>query len=332
VLDEQERAALLSGERVPDSSGPGVLLVPLSGRLLVPEVAANDGRAGRTAALAEHAAVDVAFIMYDLAPLTMGDVAGARETAEFPLYLEALARASRIATSSAAALAEAAGWKRMLASAGREGPELGLVRLASEPLPGGGIGAAAFRRRIGLDDSRKIVLVVGTHEPRKNHLAVLQAAELLWRKRRTFALVFVGELGPNAASFERAAARLKRRRRNVVLVTDADDELLRAAYDAASFTVFPSLLESFGLPVAESLGTGTPVITSGFGSTKEIADAAGGALLVDPSSDLAIADGIERMLTDTALHARLSAEAAAMQVRRWDEYAEEAWGFLTRGS
>ncbi len=40
--------------------------------------------------------------------------------------------------------------------------------------------------------SLPIVLAVGSHEPRKNHLAVLHAAELLWREGLLFTLTFVG--------------------------------------------------------------------------------------------------------------------------------------------
>jgi glycosyltransferase involved in cell wall biosynthesis len=72
------------------------------------------------------------------------------------------------------------------------------------------------------------------------------------------------------------------------------------------------------------------VITSDFGSMKEIADAGGGALLVDPRDDHAIADAMRTLLTDDDLHAELTAQARSRPVRTWDQYAEQVWEQLNR--
>ena len=96
----------------------------------------------------------------------------------------------------------------------------------------------------------------------------------------------------------------------------------------ARFTVFPSINEGYGLPVAESLACGTPVVTSDYGTMKEIADAGGGALLVDPRDDHSIADGMRRLLTDDTLLAELTAQATSRTPRTWDQYAEETWALL----
>ena len=86
----------------------------------------------------------------------------------------------------------------------------------------------------------------------------------------------------------------------------------------------PSLNEGYGLPVAESLYAGTPVVTSDFGSLAEIA-AGGGCVLVDPRDDSAIAAGIRSLIEDDELHSRLSAEASALRPRTWAEYAADVW-------
>jgi glycosyltransferase involved in cell wall biosynthesis len=67
--------------------------------------------------------------------------------------------------------------------------------------------------------------------------------------------------------------------------------------------VFPSLYEGFGLPPLEAMASGTPVVTSNLSSLPEVAGDA--AVLVDPYDETSIADGIHRVLTDTALHASL---------------------------
>ena len=91
--------------------------------------------------------------------------------------------------------------------------------------------------------------------------------------------------------------------------------------------MYLTLNEGFALPVAESIASGTPVITSDFGSMSELA-AAGGAVVVNPRDDHQIANVLERVLTDDDLHATLSRQARERPHRTWDDYADEAWGYL----
>ena len=65
--------------------------------------------------------------------------------------------------------------------------------------------------------------------------------------------------------------------------------------------MFPSLYEGFGLPPLEAMASGTPVVTSNVSSLPEVAGDA--AVLVDPYDPDAIADGIDRVLTDGAARA-----------------------------
>ena len=84
-------------------------------------------------------------------------------------------------------------------------------------------------------------------------------------------------------------------------ISAASDDLLWGGYRVARFTVFPSLNEGFGLPLAESLACGTPAVTSNYGSMREIVELGGGALLVDPRDDHSVADGMRALLTDDSL-------------------------------
>jgi hypothetical protein len=61
---------------------------------------------------------------------------------------------------------------------------------------------------------------------------------------------------------------------------------------------------------------------------REIAMAGGGALLIDPRSDSELVAALDSLLTDDALHARLSAQAATFPTRSWDDYAAETWAYL----
>ncbi len=82
--------------------------------------------------------------------------------------------------------------------------------------------------------------------------------------------------------------------------------------------LFPSLAEGFGLPVAEAMALGVPVMTSRGGATQEIAGDA--ALLVDPLDTRAMAQAIAALDRDTALCAGL----AAAGLRRSALFSPEA--------
>lgn len=70
-------------------------------------------------------------------------------------------------------------------------------------------------------------------------------------------------------------------------------------YNAATLFLYPSLRESFGLPILEAMACGTPVITSNISSMPEVAG--GAALFVDPYSTINIAEQIAEALTNSAL-------------------------------
>jgi alpha-1,3-rhamnosyl/mannosyltransferase len=74
---------------------------------------------------------------------------------------------------------------------------------------------------------------------------------------------------------------------------------VRALMAASSLLVLPSLEEGFGLPVAEAMAAGLPVVCSRGSALEEIAGRA--ATLVDPLNTKSIADGIERVLDDPTL-------------------------------
>lgn len=214
----------------------------------------------------------------------------------------------------------------MLSAIGVPGPDITAVHLpveAQEPSPAG---LAEARERLLIGDL-PLVLCIGTHEPRKNHLALLHAAEVLWRRGVRFNLVLIGGHSWKSDRFNDAVARLRAQGRPIDTLSSISDDVLWAAYRIARCVVFPSLNEGYGLPAAEALACGTPVVTSNFGSMAEIAEQ-GGAVLVDPRSDSSIADGLERVLTDPELNARLRAEAAARPQRTWDDYARETWAAL----
>jgi glycosyltransferase involved in cell wall biosynthesis len=143
------------------------------------------------------------------------------------------------------------------------------------------------------------VLTVGTLEPRKNLARVEEAARLAGAELRV-----VGARGWGGVQ---AAGWLGR---------VSDDELARL-YRGATCVVYASLYEGFGLPIAEAMACGTPVVTSRGGATEETAG--GAAVLVDPYDPSAIAAGIAEAVERRAELRRLGLERA--RAFSWDEAA-----------
>ncbi len=325
LTPDEVRRACWGGPAVVDPE-PGPVLVPVGCSYLLPELATEPARTGALLSLAQHSTNRLAVIGYDMCPITVPETCGPGMPAAFARNLAAVRHANAVATISEAAAVEYRGWAAMLPQIGIPGP-----RVTACLLPNTGADASADALAAGADRllvaGLPMVLVVGSHEPRKNHLAVLHAAELLWRDGLAFSLTFIGGNAWSSEAFTERLADLQRHGRPVETISAATDDLLFAAYRLARFTVFPSLNEGFGLPVVESIACGTPVITSDFGSLREIT-ADGGALLVDPRDDHALAAAMRTLLTDDAELERLATQARGRPTRTWDEYADQAWQIL----
>jgi glycosyltransferase involved in cell wall biosynthesis len=168
---------------------------------------------------------------------------------------------------------------------------------------------------------------VSTIEGRKNHAALLDACESLWARGLRFELRLIGMARPETAraALDRIAA-LRRAGRPLRHDGAADDALREEAYAQAAFTVYPSLAEGFGLPVAESLVHGKPCVCSGRGALGEIARG-GGCLEVDPPGARELAAAMECLLADPARLAALGAAARDRRFKTRKDYAAEvaAW-------
>ncbi|HSJ21020.1 MAG TPA: glycosyltransferase family 1 protein [Nocardioidaceae bacterium] len=319
-LDEGGRRSAAS---IASAQHDTTVVVPWECTYVMPELATEPGRTARMLALARHSGNRTCAIGFDCVPLTTAETADDAMSGAFARLLAAVRHMDTVATISEAAGAEYRGWREMVASVGLHGPAIVPIPLPTEAHEPGADAREAARSRFSVG-SLPLVLCVGSHEPRKNHLAVLHAADLLWRRGLRFALLFVGGNAWKCERFQERVAALKRQRRFVESVSSLDDDLLWAAYQLAHVVVFPSINEGFGLPIAEALACGTPVITSRHGSMAEVAGQ-GGALLVDPRDDHDLAGALERVLEDPVLHARLSADARRRPARTWDEYAADLW-------
>ncbi len=278
----------------------------------------------RLAALAQYSGNAVVAVGYDCIPVVSADLVPAADTQRFARYLSVLKHARRIAGISRSATSEFRGFGAALPAQGLPGPtiiECPLPTQAVAPQTG-----RPARRRAAR--ATPLVLSVGSLEPRKNHLALLYAAERLWRDHLHFELLLIAGSGWGDELHDRIA-HLQAQGRPLSVRTDVSDTELSAAYRQARFTVFASLHEGYGLPVAESLAYGTPVITTNYGSTRDIA-AAGGAILIDPRDDDALTAAMRSLLTDDDRLHTLRRQLHTRPTRTWEHYARDLWHHLVQ--
>jgi glycosyltransferase involved in cell wall biosynthesis len=172
-----------------------------------------------------------------------------------------------------------------------------------------------------------VVLSIGSIEGRKNHLVLLEACEILWRRGRRFELRLIGlahpQTGRAALGRLRALQAAGRPVRYDGPVSEAD---LHHAYRDCVFTVYPSLMEGFGLPVLESLSHGKPCICSAHGALGECVHG-GGCLSLDRVDAPELAAAIDRLLSDSDYLAVLTRAALGRRFKAWPDYADElaAW-------
>ncbi|MCD8393359.1 MAG: glycosyltransferase family 4 protein [Bacteroidales bacterium] len=177
---------------------------------------------------------------------------------------------------------------------------------------------AYMRRRYGLDFS--YIVSIGTVEDRKNQLLAVKALAQLPKEIR---LVIVGGQKAYAQQIKAYVATHGLEGR-VVWIDRAPFPDLPLLYRGAILSVYPSRYEGFGLPVIESLSTGTPVVVARGSCLEE----AGGpdTPAVDPDDVDELATACLRLIDDPVYH-KLVAERGREYVRRFDllEFAPQVW-------
>ena len=171
------------------------------------------------------------------------------------------------------------------------------------------------------------LLFMGTIEPRKNLLRLLQAVELAGT--RAGPLVIAGADGWGS---DEVASRIERLRRagRLTYLGYVPDDARPALINGARGFVYPSLYEGFGLPVLEAMACGVPVLASNVSSLPEVVGDAG--LLVDPCDVDAIAQGMVRLWDDQALRHELSVRGLEQAAGfSWEKTASQTLKTYARG-
>ena len=143
------------------------------------------------------------------------------------------------------------------------------------------------------------ILFVGTLEPRKNVGALLDAYEVLLKRRPAGpVLVLAGGAGAEATAWLERIQKppLAGHVRHLGYFPRQERERLFAG---ARTLVMPSLDEGFGLPALEAMSAGIPVVAANRGSLPEVVG--DGGILVDPDDPSALADALEQLAGDDAV-------------------------------
>ncbi|MFA5859735.1 MAG: glycosyltransferase family 1 protein [Elusimicrobiota bacterium] len=148
-----------------------------------------------------------------------------------------------------------------------------------------------------------IVLGVSSIEPRKNFVSLLKAyAALPEELKLRYKLLIAGQEGwlYNGVYEECRKLNLD----NYVVFTGYLEKAeLYNLYSAASVFVYPSLYEGFGMPVAEAMANGCPVIASNTSSLPEVVGDAG--IMVDPLDVQQLTIAMSNVLNNSVLRSEM---------------------------
>ena len=257
-------------------------------------------------------------LFHDAIALQHPEHSPAATVARFPGYLRELLSFDGVAANSAASRDALVGFWRWAGIA--DTPPVTVLALGVDPPP--------TRSALTLPAGPPMVLCVGTLEGRKNHAALLDACEALWASGVKFNLRLIG-----LANSETGAAALHKLKnlqasgRPIRYDGPVGDQALEEAYAQCAFTVYPSVAEGFGLPVAESLARGKPCVCRADGALGEIARGGGCASLASGTA-AEISGAIGELIGNPARLADLEKTASKRRFGTWSDYAQGLLGWM----
>jgi phosphatidylinositol alpha 1,6-mannosyltransferase len=175
----------------------------------------------------------------------------------------------------------------------------------------------AYRRALGLRPNDLLVTYIGRIAREKNLTQLLAAWDALAPERGMAQLALVGR-GPLEEEIRR------REIPGVHVLGLMHDRELSEAYASADIFVFPSATETFGNSLLEAMGSGLPSLAAAAGGVLEFAVHGRNAWLVAPNSAPAIAQGLRRLIHDSALrHSLTEGSLQTARERGWDEVYDQ---------
>lgn len=211
-------------------------------------------------------------------------------------------------------------------------PPISIVRLGDMPLEGEKLGQPDLARVKALIGGRPFVLYVSGNDFRKNHVllhAIWRQLALEYEPDEIPCLLCVGPKRLNNQSLEIMGLD-PLLEGNYFYLHDVDDSTLDRLYRMALFTVYPSLYEGWGLPVAESLGYGKICVASDAASIPEIAP--GFVDMINPTDYNAWYDRICTYIFSAENRAAREAEIKNYPIVSWAESAQRLVSAIAKPS
>ncbi len=183
---------------------------------------------------------------------------------------------------------------------------------------------ADIRQRYGLGE-HPFILSVGTLQPRKNYVRLIQAYAMVRQKLALASpnLVIVGQKGWH---YEEIFDEVNRWQlaSHIHFLGFVEDSDLAALYSAARLFIYPSLYEGFGLPVLEAMACGTPVVAANLSALPEVVGSAG--WLINPYDVKGMAESMAQLLTDEPLRQQFIQDGFKQAARfTWTNMARQLY-------
>ncbi|MDE3177313.1 MAG: glycosyltransferase family 4 protein [Pseudomonadota bacterium] len=268
--------------------------------------------------LADRPDVDGVFMIHDLLPLDYPEYFEAGETEKFRARIATALRYGRAFLVSTEAVR-----RRLQQEIAARGLEPRPIWAQRFPSPIADYATAAPPRRT----AHPYFVVVGTIEPRKNHLLLLNIWRTLARRSPTPPrLVIVGARGWENEQVVDMLDRCETLAPHVTEVSKLGSPALAELIAGARAVLAPSYEEGYGLPVVEALAIGTPVIASDTPALREASQ--GRACLLSPLDGEGWRHEIERLAYDDSYRAALKTRAAGFVAPNWRDYFASLDEFL----
>lgn len=178
-------------------------------------------------------------------------------------------------------------------------------------------------------NGRDFVIFVSTINPRKNHQTIYRVWQRLVAQygERTPCLVFVGGKGWESDDFLALLARDSNMVKHLLVTGAVDENDIDWLYRNCKFTVYPSLAEGWGLPIAESLQYGKLCVCSSATAMQEVSPDL--TITIDPLDVNAWTETIGELIKDESLlHEWELRIRSGYRATRWKESAESIWDEL----
>ncbi len=178
-------------------------------------------------------------------------------------------------------------------------------------------------KKLGILDNSKVVLYVGSEQPRKNIPFLLEAVNQLKKKIPEIKLLKIGTSQvPGAREKLLELVEILGLQEEVIFVGYVSENDITKYYNAADLFVYPSLYEGFGMPPLEAMACGTPVVTSNVTSLPEVV--ADSAITIDPQDIDAFVNAMYDVLTDEKLRETMIIKGLKRaQLFNWEKSAEK---------